>query len=130
MIRTRARSVVASATPPDVPKGAVIGNGRAAAAAAPANRERRQDAGERAEEEATMNTYRAELGMAVQLVEGGLSLREASRATGVNKSSIHRALAVPDVSHETDSGTPAAPQADAEDDLTYPDFLKRDPAAP
>src|SRR5215213_2643543 len=43
-------------------------------------RERQRDSDERAEEEATMNAYRAELGMAVQLVEGGLSLRDAARA--------------------------------------------------
>jgi uncharacterized protein (UPF0335 family) len=46
-------------------------------------RERQQDVTERAEMQATMDAYRAELGMAVQLVESGLSLREAERATGV-----------------------------------------------
>ena len=54
-------------------------------------RERRQDTAERAEMEMAMDAYRAELGMAVQLVGNGLSLREASRATGFSKSSIHRA---------------------------------------
>jgi uncharacterized protein (UPF0335 family) len=92
-------------------------------------RERRQDAGERAEMEATMDAYRAELGMAVQLVEGGLSLREASRVTGVSKSSIHRALPVPDVSHETDSGTADA-QAGAEDNLDFPVHLDRRQPSP
>jgi uncharacterized protein (UPF0335 family) len=93
-------------------------------------RERRQDAVERAEMEATMDAYRAELGMAVQLVERGLSLREAARATGVSKSAIHRAVAVPDVSHETDSGTPAAPQAGAEDGLAIPADLDRRQPSP
>ena len=88
-------------------------------------RERQQNSAERAEEEATMNAYRAELGMAVELVEGGLSLREAARAMGVSKSSIHRALAVPDVSHETDSGTSYASQAGAEDTLDFPAHLDR-----
>jgi len=90
-------------------------------------RERQQDNAERAEEEATMHAYRAELDMGVQLVESGLSLREAARATGVSKSSIHRALPVPDVSHETDSGTADSARTD---DLKIPDFLKRPPASP
>jgi uncharacterized protein (UPF0335 family) len=89
-------------------------------------RERQQDAAERAEIEAAMDAYRAELGMAVQLVESGLSLREAERATGVSKSSIHRALAVPEVSHETDSGPPDAPQTAGDSDLTIPPFLRRE----
>jgi uncharacterized protein (UPF0335 family) len=83
-------------------------------------RERQQDAAEWAEMEATMNAYRAELGMAVELVESGLSLREAARATGVSKSSIQRALAVPDASHATDSESPGAPQTGVESDLTIP----------
>jgi uncharacterized protein (UPF0335 family) len=93
-------------------------------------RERQQDSGDRAEEEATMNAYRSELSMGVQLVEGGLSLRAAARATGVSKSSIHRALAVPDVSHETDSGTANAPQTDADDGLAIPAHLDRRQPSP
>jgi uncharacterized protein (UPF0335 family) len=93
-------------------------------------RERQQDVTERAEMQATMDAYRAELGMAVQLVESGLSLREAERATGVSKSSIHRALAVPEVSHATDSGTPTAPQPGAEGDLTIPPHLRRERLSP
>jgi uncharacterized protein (UPF0335 family) len=93
-------------------------------------RERQQDVTERAEMQATMDAYRAELGMAVQLVESGLSLREAERATGVSKSSIHRALAVPEVSRATDSGTPTAPQPGAEGDLTIPPHLRRERLSP
>src|SRR5712675_2103918 len=89
-------------------------------------RERQQDADERAEMEATMDAYRAELGMAVQMVESGLSLREAERATGVSKSSIHRALAVPEVSHATDSAPPNAPQTAGDSDLAIPPFLTRE----
>jgi uncharacterized protein (UPF0335 family) len=89
-------------------------------------RERQQDAAERTEMEATMNAYRAELGMAVELVEGGLSLREAARATGGSKSNIQRALAVPEVSHETDSRPVGAPLTAGDNDLTIPEFLKRD----
>ncbi len=70
-----------------------------------------------------MDAYRAELGMAVQLVNSGFSLREAERATGVSRSSIHRALAVPEVSQETDSGPPGVAQTAAESDLTVPPFL-------
>jgi uncharacterized protein (UPF0335 family) len=66
-------------------------------------------------EQAELETYREALGMASFAVRmGQLSLREAERAFGVSKSSIHRNLTVPAVSHdadgvitETQEGTPA-----------------------
>jgi len=67
--------------------------------------ERRMDANDRAERDALRDTYAHALGMAVELVEvGGLSLRQAAERTGVSKSSIHRALAVPAVSQEASQG--------------------------
>lgn len=63
--------------------------------------ERARDAAELAAEQDEMDTYRHALGMAVDMVRDGLSLREASRKAGVSKSSIHRALAVPALSQET-----------------------------
>lgn len=79
--------------------------------------ERRMDAADRAEHEALLDTYRQALGMAVDMVSNGeVSLRKAAKATGVSKSSIHRALAVPEVSQ---------PEPQPEDDLTIPPFLDR-----
>lgn len=60
--------------------------------------ERRVDASDRAERDTLRDVYQHALDTAVGLVRGGLSLREAGRVTGTSKSSIHRALAVPDVS--------------------------------
>lgn len=65
---------------------------------------RGMDAADRAEQEALLDVYKHALGMAVELVGSGLSLREAARATGASKSSIHRALAVPAVSHDPATG--------------------------
>ncbi len=67
-------------------------------------RERKRDAAETQAEEAELETYRAALGMGVALVQSGLSLRDAAKKAGVSKSSIHRALAVPAVSHDTETG--------------------------
>lgn len=53
-----------------------------------------------AEIEADVDTYKVALGMAVNDVHEGLSLREAAKKNGVSKSSVHRALAVPGVSQE------------------------------
>lgn len=51
--------------------------------------------------DADVEAYKAALGMAVEMVSNGdVSLRKAAKATGVSKSSIHRALAVPAVSHK------------------------------
>jgi uncharacterized protein (UPF0335 family) len=61
--------------------------------------ERKIDSADRDERDALRDTYAHALGMAVDLVrDEGLSLREAGRQTGVSKSSIQRALAVPEVS--------------------------------
>jgi len=60
--------------------------------------ERRVDAADRAERDTLRDVYQHALDTAVGLVRGGLSLREAGRLTGTSKSSIHRALAVPEVS--------------------------------
>jgi uncharacterized protein (UPF0335 family) len=77
-------------------------------------KERKMDAAERDERDALRDTYAHALGMAVDLVRvEGLSLRDAAKQAGVSKSSVHRALAVPEVSHDggTDEvpGTPAGP---------------------
>jgi uncharacterized protein (UPF0335 family) len=60
--------------------------------------ERRVNAADRAERDTLRDVYQRALDTAVGLVRGGLSLREAGRLTGTSKSSIHRALAVPEVS--------------------------------
>lgn len=63
--------------------------------------ERRVQAVDRDERDALRDTYKHALDMAVHLVQvEGLSLREAAKRTGTNKSSVHRALAVPQVSQE------------------------------
>ena len=63
--------------------------------------ERKADAADRAERDTLRDTYAHALGMAVDLVQvSGLSLRQAEAATGVSKSSIQRALAVPAVSQD------------------------------
>lgn len=64
--------------------------------------ERRMDAAARAERDTLRDVYQHALDTAVGLVRGGMSLREAGRITGTSKSSIHRALAVPDVSQPED----------------------------
>lgn len=90
--------------------------------------ERRLDASDRAERDTLRDVYQHALDTAVGLVRGGLSLREAGRITGTSKSSIHRALAVPEVSqpapHDADgviteteescggAGSPSAEDAD------------------
>lgn len=62
---------------------------------------RKMDATDRAEREALDAVYRHALGMAVDAVSNGdMSLRQAAAAHGVSKSSIHRALSVPEVSRE------------------------------
>jgi uncharacterized protein (UPF0335 family) len=76
--------------------------------------------------DAEVEAYKAALGMAVEMVSNGeVSLRKAAKATGVSKSSIHRALAVPAVSHDpktfVDGDDPAACGAiGAMDDCSYP----------
>jgi uncharacterized protein (UPF0335 family) len=61
--------------------------------------ERKVDSAARDERDSLRDVYAGALGMAVSLVQvDGLSLREASRQSGVSKSSIHRALSVPQVS--------------------------------
>ena len=112
-------------------------------------RERKIDAADRAERDALRETYLHALGMAVELVRDGLSLREAGRITGASKSSIHRALAVPAVSHDHATGEvhessgdrsrqpegegvvlPAPSPLDTQPDtLEIPAFLKRGKAA-
>ena len=72
--------------------------------------ERRMDAAARAERDTLRDVYQHALDTAVGLVRGGLSLREAGRITGTSKSSIHRALAVPEVSQ------PAGPKPEDGDD--------------
>jgi uncharacterized protein (UPF0335 family) len=63
--------------------------------------ERKADAVDRDERDALRDTYAHALGMAVAMVRvEGLSLRQAEEATGVSKSSIQRALAVPELSRE------------------------------
>mgnify|MGYP000320092077 CR=1 FL=1 len=70
--------------------------------------ERKVDAAERDERDALRAVYANALGMAVDLVEvNGLSLRQASKRTGIPKSNIHRALAVPKVSQPAPSHDPA-----------------------
>ncbi len=59
---------------------------------------RRLDAAERAEQDDLQHVYEHALGMAVDLVRDGASLREAERQTGISKSVIHRAISVPAVS--------------------------------
>ena len=69
--------------------------------------ERKVDAAERDERDALRAVYANALGMAVELVEvNGLSLRQASKRTGIPKSNIHRALAVPKVSQPAPSHDP------------------------
>ena len=66
-------------------------------------RERRRNEAERQKEQDELDTYRAALNAAVALVHNeGLSQREAARRSGVSKSSLNRALAVPAVSHDAD----------------------------
>lgn len=63
--------------------------------------ERAMDAAKRAERDDLRDTYLHALGMAVAAVSNGdMSLREAAKANGVSKSSIHRALPVPALSQE------------------------------
>lgn len=66
--------------------------------------ERRMDAAARAERDTLRDVYQHALDTAVGLVLGGMSLREAGRITGTSKSSIHRALAVPEVSQDIERG--------------------------
>lgn len=62
---------------------------------------RKLDAADRAERDSLDAVYRHALGMAIDAVTNGdMSLREAAKAHGVSKSSIHRGLAVPEVSRE------------------------------
>ena len=57
------------------------------------------------EVEAEIDRYKIALGLAVDLVrDEKLSLRDAAKRAGVSKSSVHRALAVPAVSHDPETG--------------------------
>jgi uncharacterized protein (UPF0335 family) len=68
-------------------------------------KEREVDAADRAERDILRETYAHALSMAVDLVRvEGLSLRQAEEKTGASKSSIQRALAVPEVSREMVDG--------------------------
>lgn len=63
--------------------------------------ERKVDAADRAERDALREMYASALSMAVELVRvEGLSLRQAEEITGASKSSIQRALAVPELSQD------------------------------
>ena len=101
-----------------------------------------------------MKAYRAELGMVARAVGNGeMSISQAEEVSGFSRSAIHREVshrkevavsgtadapmatagAADEVSHTKKvpvSGTPATPQSNAEDDLTYPDFLKREQPSP
>lgn len=76
-------------------------------------RERKRDTAEQAAEDAELETYRAALGMAVELVRSGLSQRKAAKQAGVSKSSLNRALAVPAVSHDAETGEITEPREDS-----------------
>jgi uncharacterized protein (UPF0335 family) len=66
---------------------------------------RRLNDADRDEQEALLEAYKVALGMAVDSVrDEGLSLREAASRHGVSKSSIHRALTVPELSHDHETG--------------------------
>lgn len=68
-------------------------------------KERKVDVAERDERDQLRDVYAHALGMAVNLVEaGGMSLRKAAKRTGISKSSLHRALAVPGPSQPARSG--------------------------
>jgi len=63
--------------------------------------ERKMEAGDRAERDSLRAVYGHALSLAIEAVSNGdMSLRQAAAAHGVSKSSIHRALAVPEVSRE------------------------------
>jgi uncharacterized protein (UPF0335 family) len=64
---------------------------------------------------ADMHDYQVRLGMGVNDVANGASLREAAAKHGVSKSTLHR-RAVPS-EEKSEMGQPA------DDDLEYPDFL-------
>ena len=67
--------------------------------------ERKLDAADRAERDTLREVYGHALSLAVSAVSNGdMSLRQAAAAHGVSKSSIHRALAVPEVSREMEAG--------------------------
>lgn len=69
-------------------------------------KERKVDVADRDERDRLRDTYALALGMAVNLVEvEGMSLRKAAKATGLSKSSIHRALSVPRPSQPAGSET-------------------------
>lgn len=75
--------------------------------------ERKVDSVDRDERDSLRDTYAGALGMAVSLVQvNGLSLREAEKRTGVSKSSIHRALTVPDASQPAPLPTDEHPKPD------------------
>jgi uncharacterized protein (UPF0335 family) len=60
-----------------------------------------------AAEDAALDEYRDALVTAKSLVKSGLSLRAAAKQAGVSKSSVHRALAVPEASqpsHDPETG--------------------------
>lgn len=73
--------------------------------------ERRKKANKQLEDD--MDAYKVALGMALVRDEG-LSLREAEKISGASKSSIHRALNVPEVSHSEESGDRQSPVRDGE----------------
>lgn len=68
-------------------------------------KEREVDQADRDERDTLRDTYAHALGMAVDLVRvEGLSQREAAKRTGTSKSSVNRALAVPEVSQPAPAG--------------------------
>jgi len=83
-----------------------------------AARELLLDATKRAERDDKRHQYLHAVGLAVDMVSNGeVSLREAAKACGVSKSSVHRALAVPAVSqpemHADDLGRVDLPNCGA-----------------
>lgn len=83
---------------------------------------------------ADMQAYRIALGMAVNDVANGATLREAADRHGVSKSAVHRAVPREENSQEgqpaeaprqTAEGEPAV--ADASSMPEIPDFLRRSP---
>ncbi len=69
------------------------------------------DSAKRNERDDKRHRYLHAVGLAVDMVSNGdVSLREAAKAFGVSKSSVHRALAVPEVSHDPETGEVTGPQ--------------------
>jgi uncharacterized protein (UPF0335 family) len=90
-----------------------------------AAREMLMDETKRNDRDAKRHQYLHAVGLAADMVSNGdVSLREAAKACGVSKSSVHRALAVPEVSQpewtEADLGTFEPVREMTADDLGDP----------